>query len=77
MRKLENIPVISLKCSFELSDIIRTLCESAVVEGGKRPGLNVPYDQAISLLKQMCDKGAVKAEFLAGPLPKIPPIVKK
>jgi hypothetical protein len=31
----------------------------------------------IALLKQMCDKGAVKAEFHAGPLPKINLFIKK
>ncbi|MHC4646627.1 MAG: flagellar basal body P-ring protein FlgI, partial [Planctomycetota bacterium] len=74
MRKVPNLPrVVPLKSSFEVSDIIRTLCEEPIVEEGsaKRPGLNVPYADAIAMLKQMCDKGAVDAEFRAGPLPKI------
>ena len=68
-----DIPPIQLKSSFELSDIIRTLCESAIVEEGSasRPGLNVSYANAIYILKQMCEQGAVAAEFRAGPLPKI------
>ena len=64
---------ITLESSFELSDIIQTLCESAIVEddSGLQPGLGVSYADAIALLKQMCEKGAVEAEFRAGPLPKI------
>jgi len=76
IRKLPSrpdIPPYQLKSSFRVSDIIRTLCESAVVEKGSkvRPGLNVSYADAIYILKQMCEKGAVEAEFRAGPLPKI------
>jgi len=64
--------IVQLKSSFELSDIIQTLCEEPLkkLEQGPR-GLNVSYAEAIALLKQMSDKGAVKAEFRAGPLPKI------
>ena len=63
--------VIQLKSSFELSDIIQTLCEAAIVEDSTKlqPGLNVAYADMIALLKQLCDKGAIKAEFQAGPLP--------
>jgi hypothetical protein len=76
IRKLAHrpsIPPIELKSTFELRDIILTLCESAIVEEGSRvrPGLNVPYADAIFILKQMCEKGVVEAEFRAGPLPKI------
>jgi hypothetical protein len=70
--------VIQLKSSFEVGDIIRTLCEEPL--GGReqgRLGLNVSYSDAIVLLKQMCEKGAIQAEFRAGDLPKIGPIVKK
>ncbi|MCP4263746.1 MAG: hypothetical protein GY774_40495 [Planctomycetes bacterium] len=64
--------VVQLKSSFQLSDVIKTLCEKPPKEG--RPGkggLDVPYADVIALLKLMCDKGAVKAEFWAGALPKI------
>jgi hypothetical protein len=76
IRKLpqrSDVPPITLKSSFELSDIIRTLCESAIVKEGSavRPGLNISYSDAIYILKQMCEKGMVEAEFRAGPLPKI------
>ncbi|UCG47222.1 MAG: flagellar basal body P-ring protein FlgI [Phycisphaerales bacterium] len=64
--------------SFELADIIRKLCEEPVstgdIAGG---GLGVSYSDCISLLQQMCDKGAVGARFMAGPMPKIDLIVKK
>jgi len=64
--------VAQLRSSFILSDIIRTLCEKPKVEGKPgRGGLGVPYADVIALLKLMCDKGAVKAEFWAGTLPKI------
>jgi hypothetical protein len=64
--------VAQLRSSFELSDIIRTLCEKPTEEGKSgKGGLGVPYADVIALLKRMCDKGAVKAEFLAGALPKI------
>ena len=80
MRKHPERPnvVIQLKSSFEVGDIIRTLCEEPLGETERaRLGLNVSYSDAIVLLKQMCDKGAIQAEFRAGGLPKIGPIVKK
>jgi len=61
-----------LKSTFELGDIIRTLCEKPLKKGEQgRGGLGVTYADVIAFLKRMCDKGAVKAEFLAEPLPKI------
>jgi len=61
-----------LKSSFEVDDIIRTLCEKPLKKGERgRGGLGVSYADVIALLKRMCDKGALKAEFWAGPLPKI------
>ena len=73
MAQRPDIPPIQFKSSFELSDIIQTLCETAIVKEGfaVRPGLNVSYADAIYILKQMCEKGMVDAEFRAGPLPKI------
>jgi len=74
MRKVPTRPgiIAQLKSSFELADIIRTLCEEPLKKGEKgRGGLGVSYADVIAVLKQMCDKGAVKAEFRAGPLPKI------
>ncbi len=70
--------VARMKSSFDLGDIIRTLCTEPLTENQQgRGGLGVSYAEAIALLKQMCDKGAVNAEFLAGPLPKIGLNVKK
>jgi len=64
--------IAQLKSSFEVGDIIRTLCEKPLKKGEQgRGGLGVTYADVIALLKRMCDKGAVKAEFWAGPLPKI------
>jgi uncharacterized lipoprotein YajG len=70
--------MVQLKSSFELGNIIQTLCEEPLkkTEKGHR-GLNVSYAEAIALLKQMCDKGAVDAEFIAGPLPKIDLNIKR
>jgi len=70
--------IAQLKSSFELGDIIRTLCEEPPKENEKgRGGLGVSYADAAALLKLMCDKGAVKAEFRAGPMPKIGLNIKK
>jgi len=75
--KRPNI-VVQLKSSFELSDIIRTLCEEPLKKTGRgRLGLGVSYADMIALLKQMCDRGAVQAEFRAGPLPEIGQIIKR
>jgi len=74
IRKLPQRPdvVAQLKSTFDLGDIIRTLCEEPLKKGEQgRGGLGVTYADVIALLKRMCDKGAVKAEFWAGPLPKI------
>ncbi len=70
--------VMRVKSTFEVGDIIRTLCDTPVQEGAKeRGGLGVPYADAIALLKLMCDKGAIDAKFHAGELPKIGLNVKK
>jgi flagellar basal body P-ring protein FlgI len=72
------IPPIQLKSSFELGDIIRTLCEEPLKTRDEgQIGLGVSYAEVIALLKQMSDKGAIRAEFRAGPLPEINPIIKK
>jgi len=67
-----------MKSSFDLGDIIRTLCEEPTKKSEEsRRGLGVSYSEMTVLLKQMCDKGAVKAQFLAGPLPKVSTTIKK
>ncbi len=73
MRKHPTRPVAigPLRSSFKVGDIIRVLCEESPREGEEgRGGLGVSYVEAIALLKQMCDKDVVIAEFRAGPLPK-------
>ena len=61
-----------MRSSFELSDIIRTLCDDPVSEDDDDPGgLGVFYADVIALLKQMCEKNALDAEFYAGSMPKI------
>ena len=81
MRKHPKRPnvVLQLQSTFKLSDIIQTLCESTVSQDGSkgRVGLGVSYDNVISILKQMSEKGAVEAGFHAGPLPKIGINIKK
>jgi len=70
--------IMQVKSTLEVGDIIRTLCDEPVQEGQKeRGGLGASYADAIAILKQMCDKGAVEAQFRAGDLPKIGLNVKK
>jgi len=70
--------IAQMRSSFDVSDIVRTLCnEPPDEEGKRRGGLGVSYSDAAALLKKMCDIGAVKAEFHAGPLPKIGLNIKK
>ncbi len=62
--------ILQLKSSFDLADVILTLCEEPLQKDKQaRSGLGVSFSDMIALLKQMCDKGAVKAEFRAGELP--------
>lgn len=72
--KRPNI-LVKLQSSFELGDIITTLCEESVKRSPQnQTGLNVSYGEMISLLKQMVEKGAIKDEnvqFKAGPMPEI------
>jgi hypothetical protein len=71
--------VAQARSSFELADIIRKLCEEPArsSEETRRGGLGVSYAEMIALLKQLSDKGAVRAQFLAGPLAKIDTTIKK
>ncbi len=79
-RKFPNRPDLTgqIKCTYELSNIIQALCDSLPERGQEtRGGLGVTYSDMIALLKQMCDKGAVNAQFHAGPMPNIDLNVKK
>ena len=67
-----EIPPVSLKCSYELSDIIRTLGSEPIRRRQTgRIGLGVSYSDIIALLNKMVEKGAIDCEFQAGPLPQI------
>jgi flagellar basal body P-ring protein FlgI len=67
-----------LQSSFELVDVIRALGEEPVRgEELRRIGLGVSYSEVAAILKKMCEKGVVPAEFRAGPLPEIELNIKK
>jgi len=69
--------IAQLRSTFELGNIIETLCEEPAKKHSQKPGgLGVSYAEALALIKQMLDKGALEAEFRAGPLPKIDLIIK-
>ncbi len=72
-RKMPNLQPITLESSHALEDVIQTLCEEAQLpqDSPKKPGLNVSYTDMIAIVKQLCDKQAILAQFFAGPLPKI------
>lgn len=75
MRLIPNRPDIgpvTMKCSLVLNDIIRTLGAEPVNKNQEeRLGLAVAYSDIALLLKQMVEKGAVEADFRAGPMPQI------
>jgi hypothetical protein len=58
-----------LKTSFRLADLIKVLGDEPAPEDQKeRSGLGISYSQIAELLKKICEKGAVKAVFVSGPL---------
>ncbi len=67
-------PIGPLKCSYNVSDVVRTLCERLDVSDTPqvRQGLGASYSDAAGLLKIMCETGAIKAEFIAGDAAEIP-----
>ena len=70
--------IAQAQSSFRLDDVIKALCQEPPKEGDSATGgLGVTYADAIAFVKQMCDKGAVDAEFHAGPLPKTGLNIKK
>ena len=38
-----------------------------------RPGLNIPYCDAVAMVQAMCKAGMIEAEFKAGPLTQVGP----
>lgn len=81
MRKHPTQPKLigPMAAGFELTDIIRVLCEVLPVKDQPqlRPGLGVSYSDLITLLSQMCQIGAINAEFRAGPLSTAGAILEK
>jgi hypothetical protein len=70
--------IAQLRSSFEVGDIIRTLCnEPPQKEDDVRGGLGVSYADAAAILKKICDMDVVDAEFHAGPMPKTGLNIKK
>ncbi|MHC4625874.1 MAG: flagellar basal body P-ring protein FlgI [Planctomycetota bacterium] len=70
--------IAQLRSSFEVGDIVRALCDEPPKEDESvRAGLGVSYADAAVLLKAMCDKRAVDAEFRAGPMPNFGLNIKK
>jgi flagellar P-ring protein precursor FlgI len=66
-----DIAPINIKSSYDLADIIESLCEESVkLREQGRAGLSVPYSDMIALLKKMSEKGAIDAPFWAGSMPK-------
>jgi hypothetical protein len=64
---------IKLTCSFELADIIQTLCNPPIARRNiRRPGLGITYGQTVELLKKLAESSALDADFEASELPKIP-----
>ena len=72
MRTLANRPrpVGPLSSTYELTDVIRTLCENPTIKGRPqmRSGLGASYSDMVSVLSKMCSGGAIKAEYIAGDL---------
>ena len=60
-----------LKCRYEVGDLVRTLGAPLVVDKQKnqRPGLEIPYSDILVILKKMCQKGVIKADFIISDLP--------
>jgi flagellar basal body P-ring protein FlgI len=58
------------KCSLRVADLIRDLGEVTTRDAKDRKliGLGVSYSDIVALLKKMVDKGAIKADFVAGPV---------
>jgi len=67
-----------VRTTFSVSEIVRALgAERSGAEAGDASGLGVSYTDVAAVLEQLTAKGAVIAEFWAGPLPKIGRIVKE
>ncbi|HPC96587.1 MAG TPA: flagellar basal body P-ring protein FlgI [Sedimentisphaerales bacterium] len=67
-----------VRTTFSVSEIVRALgAERSGGKAGDVSGLGVSYTDVAAVLEQLTARGAVSAEFWAGPLPKIGRIVKE
>jgi hypothetical protein len=69
MRKHPTQPgmIGPLRCGFDLADVIEAICGYSREGSTKsRPGLSAPYSELVPLLRQMCQQGAIKADFRVG-----------
>jgi hypothetical protein len=57
-----------VKCSYQLQDIIRVLCQKPGL-GGTPGGFGLSYDELLGLIGQLSDEGLIAAKLWAGPLP--------
>ena len=69
VRQLPNKQPVKIESKYNLTDVLQTLGEPS--NSLRRQGLNVSYDEIIAVIKELCNKQAVMAQFIAGPLPKI------
>jgi flagellar basal body P-ring protein FlgI len=59
-----------LESSRLVADVVRTMSSSPELEGEKvkLTGLNIAYSDTLEAVKTLCDKGCIKATFVAGPM---------
>lgn len=60
-----------VKCSHQLRDVIRVLCEKPGL-GGAPGGLGLSYDVLLTVLARLSEQGLTEAKLWAGPLPELP-----
>jgi hypothetical protein len=69
IRQLSNKQPAKMESRYNLTDVLQTLGEPS--NSLQRPGLNVSYDEVIAIIKELSNKQAIPAQFIAGPLAKI------
>lgn len=67
----EGLGPVSLKTSQDLGDIIRLLGNEPTNSPDQEAGFGAGYSEIVSLLNEMVKKGALDAQFMAGPMPQI------
>jgi hypothetical protein len=67
----EGLGPVSLKTSQDLGDIIRLLGNEPTKNPNQEAGFGAGYSEIVSLLNEMVKKGALDAQFVAGPMPQI------